>query len=142
MSRNPRVHVLFLNTQDGLRADVSVHVSLARAFDRRQVRVSVATSTYETPGDSARAAFEFIADTSTLPLDLGRPIASRRGWRKLSAALHNLRGLVSLARLAIWSRRNRVDLIHTTERPRDMLFGLLLARLTGCAYLVHAHTTF
>jgi glycosyltransferase involved in cell wall biosynthesis len=47
---------------------------------------------------------------------------------------------LGLTRLAAWCRRNHVDLIHVTERPRQTLFGLYVARLAGCACLVHAHT--
>src|SRR5262249_55530871 len=33
------------------------------------------------------------------------------------------------------------DVVHVTERPRQTLYGLVLARLSGSACLVHAHTT-
>jgi glycosyltransferase involved in cell wall biosynthesis len=103
----------------------------------------VATSTYETPGDSARDAFESIPDITLLALDLGRPLSTERGAvAKALAMLHNLRGVSSLLSLTLWCRRQRVDVVHVTERPRDALFGLLLARLAGCACLVHAHTSF
>ncbi|HEX8969443.1 MAG TPA: glycosyltransferase family 4 protein, partial [Chloroflexota bacterium] len=39
-------------------------------------------------------------------------------------------------------RSQQVDVVHVTERPRDAMFGLLLARLAGCACLIHAHTSY
>jgi glycosyltransferase involved in cell wall biosynthesis len=136
------LHVLFLNTQDTLRADVSVHVSLARALDRKTVRVSVATNRYEAEGDSARSAFESIDNLTLLQLDLGRPVTWKRGVTRWLALLHNLRACAALLSLARWCRAQSVDVIHVTERPRDALFGLLLARLSGSACLIHAHTSY
>lgn len=136
------LRVLFLNTRDSLGADVAVHVALARALDRVQTRVWAATSTYEAPGASARAALESIPALTVLPLDLGRPLAGQRGAARIAALLRNGRGAASLVHLAWLCRRERIDVIHVTERPRDALFGLLLARLAGSACVIHAHTSY
>jgi glycosyltransferase involved in cell wall biosynthesis len=136
------VHVLMLNTRDALQADVSVHVSLARALDRRRVRVSVATSAYEAAGESARAAFASIPYLRLMTCDLGRPLSSARGAGRVAAAARIVRAMVVLVSLAGWCRRNCVDIVHVTERPRDVLFGLILARLAGSRCLIHAHTSY
>src|SRR5262245_15966334 len=132
--------VLFLNTRDSLGADVAVHLSLARTLDRAQVAVWAATSIYEAPGASTRAAFEAIPNLTLLPLDLGRPLIGQRGSRRILGLLRNMISMSSLLRLVWLCRREQIDLIHVTERPRDALFGLLLARLAGRACLIHAHT--
>jgi glycosyltransferase involved in cell wall biosynthesis len=41
----------------------------------------------------------------------------------------------------MWCRRQQVDLVHVTERPRQTLFCLFVARLAGCMCLIHAHTS-
>jgi glycosyltransferase involved in cell wall biosynthesis len=124
-------------------ADAAVHVSLARTLDRRYVRVSAATSVdEEAPERSARAAFGGVPDLTLLPLELGRPLGEQRGVKRAAALLDNVRGAGSLIPLARWCRAQGVDVVHVTERPRQSLFGLLLARLAGCACLIHAHTTF
>ncbi|SRR5579883_120460 len=133
------VRVMFLNTRDSLGADVAVHLLLARALDRMQTRVWVATSRYESPGASTRAALESIPDLTVLPIDLGRPLTHRGALRLLTIS-RDVPGIGSLVRLASTCRRERIDVIHVTERPRDALFGLLLARLAGSACLIHAHT--
>src|SRR5579862_9628556 len=120
------LHVLFLNTRDSFGADVSVHLALARALDRTQARVWAATSTYEAAGTSTRAALESIPDLTVLPLDLGRPLTGQRGADRVAALLRNVRGAGSLVRFALICRRQCIDVIHVTERPRDVLFGLLL----------------
>jgi len=136
-----RPHILFLNAAETLGADVAVHVSIARTLDRGRVRVSAATNLRERPGVSARQAFEAISELTVLPLDLGEPLGPRIGIARAKAVLSNARGAATLAALARWCRRNDVDLIHVTERPRQTLFGLLVARLAGCACLIHAHTS-
>ncbi len=140
--RTAPVHVLFLNAQDGLGADIAVHVSIARTLDRTRVRVSAATSHRTTrSGASAREAFESIPDLTLLPLELGRSIGRERGFGRVLAGLDNVRGVASLISLAWWCRKNDVNVVHVTERPRQALFGLLLARMAGCACLIHAHTS-
>lgn len=136
------LRVLFLNTRDSLGADVSIHISLARMLNREQTSVWAATSTYEAPGASARAALESIPELTVLPLDLGRPLMGQQGLAHAAAVVRNTQALACLARLAWLCRRERIDVIHVTERPRDAFFGLLLARLSGSACLIHAHTSY
>lgn len=137
------LRVLFLNTRDSLGADVAVHLSLARTLDRALTRIWVATSTYETPlGPSARLALASIPHLTVLPLDLGRPLWDQHGVARLVALLRNVRGAASILQLAWMCRRARIDVIHVTDRPRDALFGFLVARLAGSACLIHAHTSY
>jgi colanic acid/amylovoran biosynthesis glycosyltransferase len=137
-----RIHVLFLNAHGGVGADFAVHLSLAYRLDRSKVRVSAATSVREVPGASAREAFERVPHLTLLPLELGRELGQKRGLARATAVLHNVRGMVGLATLARWCRKNGVDVVHVTERPRQALFGLALARLAGCSCLIHAHTSY
>jgi glycosyltransferase involved in cell wall biosynthesis len=136
------IRVLFLNTRDAFGADVAVHAQLARALDRGRVRVWAATSTYAQPGLSARAVFEAIPELTVLPLALGRPVSGQRGAARAQALLYNAEGAASLLRLGVRCRRERVDIVHVTERPRDALFGLALARLAGSACVIHGHTSY
>jgi glycosyltransferase involved in cell wall biosynthesis len=136
-----RLHVLFLTAHDGLGADVAVHLSLARSLDRRKLCVSAATSMPQVAGASACEAFASVPDLTHLPLDLGRTIGVRRGLSRAAAILHNARGIANLVKLALWCRRNSVNVIHVTERPRQALFGLFVAKLAGCACVIHAHTS-
>jgi glycosyltransferase involved in cell wall biosynthesis len=85
---------------------------------------------------SAREAFARIPDISLLELDVGN--ADGRGGI-LGRATGLLNAGSSLVSLARWCRKNRVTVVHVTERPRQALFGLLLARMSGCACLIHAH---
>jgi hypothetical protein len=136
------LHVLFLNTRGALGADVSVHISLARTLNRQGVRVTAATGAYEVPGDSAHAAFASLTNIRLLTRELGRPLSGVGRLGRIAAAVHTARGAATLLPLASWCRRNHVDVVHVTDRPRDALFGLLLARLAGSRCLIHAHTNY
>jgi glycosyltransferase involved in cell wall biosynthesis len=138
-SRQRRPHVLFLTAHDGLGADIAVHLTIARTLDKSHVRVSAATTLPEQPGASACEAFAGIPGITHLKLDLGRNIGTRHGLSRGWAVLQNLGAAANLLWLARWCRRNQVDVIHVTERPRQALFGLAVARLAGCACLIQAH---
>ena len=114
--------MLFLNTRDSLGADVSVHLSLARALDRTQARISAATSIYEDMAHPRVRRWNLFPILTVLPLDLGRPLSGQRGTARVVALLHNVRGSASLVRLAWICRRLHIEVIHVTERPRDVLF--------------------
>jgi glycosyltransferase involved in cell wall biosynthesis len=138
---SPTIHVLFLNAHGGVGADTDVHLSLARWLDRRHVRVSAAVSAHEPAGASAREAFDRVPDVRVLALDLGRTLGQSGGGARVRAVLRNVTGMSSLIRLAGWCRTEGVDIVHVTERPRQIIYGLLLARLARCALLIHAHTS-
>jgi glycosyltransferase involved in cell wall biosynthesis len=44
--------------------------------------------------------------------------------------------------LAAYVRRERIQVLHATDRPRDALACVLLARLTGAKALIHVHVKF
>jgi glycosyltransferase involved in cell wall biosynthesis len=50
--------------------------------------------------------------------------------------------MTSVARLVAHTRRHHISVIHTTDRPRDALASVVLARLTGARCVIHAHVGF
>jgi glycosyltransferase involved in cell wall biosynthesis len=72
-------------------------------------------------------------------VDLGRegtggPLRER--IRNVVSATRAVSGLVKLAAL-IW--RHDIAIVHTTDRPRDALCGVILSRLTPARSVVHLH---
>src|SRR5262249_55321470 len=55
------------------------------------------------------------------------------------AAREGVPGAVDLLKLAGFVRRNKIDIIHGTEKPRDAFYGVLLAKLSGAKSVVHLH---
>jgi glycosyltransferase involved in cell wall biosynthesis len=135
-----RPHVLFLNTRTLLGADVAVHVTLMRALDADRCQVTLATNRCSPDLGRLLAEVEGVRGLRIVQMNLGYEMAGARGLARIGAALGNLAAMgVSLVRLAWLVLRTGVDIIHTTDRPRDALLGVLLARLTGRKSLVHLH---
>jgi glycosyltransferase involved in cell wall biosynthesis len=44
-----------------------------------------------------------------------------------------------LTRLVSYVRRNRIQIIHCTEKPRDAFYGYLVARAAGAKCIIHLH---
>jgi glycosyltransferase involved in cell wall biosynthesis len=138
---SPKIRVLFLNTRSALGADVAVHLTLIQNFDPSQVEVFVATNRNAVDLEQTLAILRSVPGLKPLALNLGTEI-SRPGAGRLSrfaGALQNLSALPSLARLAWLIRTKRIDLVHSTDRPRDALFSTLLARFGGCGSVLHVH---
>jgi glycosyltransferase involved in cell wall biosynthesis len=138
-----QVRVLFLNSRDSLGADVAVHLSLIRSLDRAEADVSVCTSRYEAPhGTSVRRELSAVRGLDVRTIDLGRPLSNTRGVARFVAAAANSLLVMSVIRLGWACRRRRVEIVHVTDRPRDVAIGWAVSRLGGARLLVHAHTNY
>lgn len=135
-----RVGVLFLQCQEQFGADAAVHLQIMRALDRDRFDVHVACN---------RGAGSAVAD-SLLRLQRVDDIALRvtrfpPSVRKATkATLGNdltsaVQSPMELARLVQYMRRQRISIIHGSDRPRDALFNVMLARLAGAKSCIHVH---
>jgi glycosyltransferase involved in cell wall biosynthesis len=140
MAMKDKIGVLFLQSQTGFGADSAVHAQLMRYLDRDRFAVHVACTRgdgVETP--PALLKFQEIPDVRI------RPTHFAPGFRHRSAStiLRDARGaaafpldFVSLAR---YVSRERIHIIHGADRPRDAVYAMALARLTGKKAVVHVH---
>jgi glycosyltransferase involved in cell wall biosynthesis len=136
-------HVLFVNTRDALGADVAVHQLLARQLAVNGVRVSFTVNQSAQDRARMRAALDGEPGVRVLECPLGRPMERGRGRRRFALdGLHNVSTVPSVAKLASYIRRKHVDVLHTTDRPRDALLCVLLGRLTGRASVIHMHSNY
>ena len=136
----PDVRVLFIQSQVAFGADSKIHAHLMRSLDRDRVAVHVAC----TAGDDGEVppslrAIEAIPEIEVRVTRFAPGIRQRslgaivRGARRAFAFPVDLLGL-------IWYiRRNRIDVIHGTEKPRDAVYATVLGRLTGAKSVVHMH---
>jgi glycosyltransferase involved in cell wall biosynthesis len=144
VSRSPqgrRPRVLFLNTRSALGADVAVHLALIQNFDPEQVEVHIATNRNATDLEQTLSILRRVPRVNVMVCDLGHEVAgkSRGKLGKLANGLKNFGALVSLLRLAWFIRTRGIDILHSTDRPRDALFSTLLAKLTGRRNILHIH---
>jgi len=132
--------VLFLNTRSAIGADVAVHLMLIRHLDPARCRVHVATNSRADDAGRMRTLLEGVPHARTVFLNLGSPLSECGPAARAGRGLGNLASLAAaLPRLAVLVNRWGIQVIHTTDRPRDALMGTLLARLTGRRSVVHMH---
>jgi glycosyltransferase involved in cell wall biosynthesis len=137
---NRKLNVMFVQSQVALGADSLIHVNIMRHLDRSRFNVHVAC----TPGEGGREGASMAA-VRQVPNLAVRPTIFAPGFRRrtVGQALLSLRSSlafpVELASLVGYVRRHRIDVLHCTEKPRDCLYTMLLAQLTGAKACVHVH---
>ncbi len=138
--RKPRV--LFVNTRSALGADVAVHLTLIRHLDPEQVEVHFATNRHSVDLQKTLDAVEHLPKDRIIVCDLGHEVSGqgRSGvGGKIRGIGKNLGAFVSLIKLAAYVRSHKIEILHTTDRPRDALLTTLLSRLTGAKSVIHLH---
>lgn len=140
-----KIGVLFVHTatQPPLGADTWVQSQIIAGLDKNRVDVHVAcafgSDTEPTP---TYAAMRSIPNIRIVAVNLGRERRGSKVARLSRAALDAVAASASIARLAVYVRRNDIRIIHTTDRPRDAAACVVLRSLTGAHSIVHAHVGF
>lgn len=135
-----KIKVLFFQSQGYFGADSMIHSLLMRYYDRSRVEVHVACN----PGSRhqkspALEALETIPDIHIVRTNFGPTLTAQSGSNIARSLIHIIPALFSLCRLALYSRRHNIQIIHGTEKPRDAFYGVIMARLTGAKSVVHLH---
>jgi glycosyltransferase involved in cell wall biosynthesis len=135
-----KIHVLFLHSQNGFGADSAIHGHLMRYLDRDRFVVHLACSRGDGSGVApSLARFQEIPDIRL------RPTHFAPGFRHRSAAVlaRGIRGAAAFPfdflGLVRYVRRQRIQVIHGTDRPRDAVYAVGLGKLTGAKSVVHVH---
>jgi glycosyltransferase involved in cell wall biosynthesis len=137
-----KTNVLFLNTPTlpPLGADVKVHGEIMRHLDQTKFR-PYAACTAEANGGPTET-FQLLRDIpglTTCPVNLGREGTGGSHRERVRNLLSASRALGSLVKLVLLVRRNKISIVHTTDRPRDALCCVLLGRITRAHSVVHLH---
>jgi glycosyltransferase involved in cell wall biosynthesis len=140
-SRDRTTNVLFMQSQEDFGSVTLVHSQIMAHLNRERFAVHVAcTAGRRHEPSQALLNLSAIPDLSVRPTNFGPSLNSHT---PAEAAIDGVRtaipGLYGLAGLARYIRRNRIRIIHCTEKPRDAVYGLLLSRLTGAKVVVHLH---
>ena len=137
-----KLKVLFLHTatRPPLGADTWVHVHIIRHLDLARHEVHVACSVgprgAPTPTFQELSAIE---DLHLHPVDLGPELHGLTRGARAKALFKSFIALVGVVRLAALVRTRRIDVVHTSDRPRDALTAVLLGRATRARAVVHVH---
>jgi Glycosyltransferase Family 4 len=133
------IRLLFLNTRDQCGADVAVHLMLMANFASDEVEVFVLSNSEASDADDMRKRLAGLPHVVSTFLPLGKPAGKLSGKSKLGKALAYGPSAASLVRAAAFVRKHRIEVIHSTDRPRDASYSSLLGYLTGAVSVVHMH---
>jgi len=138
--RDGRIHVLLLDTNDAMGGVTRVHLNLLHELDRSRFRITAACLRR---GDLVEL-FRRVPGIGLLPLEAGTKPATLGGGAR--ARLADAAGLaplgLSVARMAAFCVRRRVQVLHTSDKKRALAMTLAVHRLTGVPYLYHIHDVF
>ncbi len=135
-----RARILFINSASGIAADTAMHLLLLRNLPRDRFELHAAGQ----PGSSSPAFDELraIPDVALRPTYFGPTIWQRSTVQKLASTINLVPMTASLLGLAAYVRRRGIDIIHSTDRPRDAVACVMLSAMTGAKSVVHAHVNF
>lgn len=139
-----RLPVLFMQSQTYFGSDSVMHALIMRNLDRSTIEVHVACNRASDPrnGPSPLPVLHQIPGLHVREMAFGPTLDRRTGWSLRQDVPSIISGVGGLASLAWYIRRNKIRIIHCTEKPRDAFYGLLLARLTGARCVIHLHVKY
>jgi glycosyltransferase involved in cell wall biosynthesis len=133
------IRLLFLNTRDQIGADVAVHLMLMANLPPSEVEVFVISNSEASDAADMRARLAAMPHVTSVFLPLGRPAKSLAGKSKLGRARAYWPSAASLAKIAAFVWRHRIQVIHSTDRPRDASYVSLLGYVSRAISVVHMH---
>ncbi|MFA5956097.1 glycosyltransferase family 4 protein [Hyphomicrobium sp.] len=105
-----------------------------------EAEVFVVSNSQAADADEMRIRLAGMPNVSSTFLPLGRPAEALANKSLLSKALAYGPSVASLIKVAAFIRRNRIQIIHSTDRPRDASYVNLLGHMTGAVSIVHMHS--
>jgi glycosyltransferase involved in cell wall biosynthesis len=140
MAAVEKTGVLFVSSPDRFGADTFIHALIMRTLDRSRFDVHVAC-TAGTPAARTPAfeAFSAIPDLHVRAANFGPSLFGLSRIERAAVLLGGLSTLGSLVSLARYIRRHRIRVVHSTDRPRDAVSCVLLAKLSGAKSVIHVH---
>jgi glycosyltransferase involved in cell wall biosynthesis len=139
-STDKRTRVLFINSALLAGADTWIHFLLLRNLPQDRFELHAAGQ----PGSPAPAFDELraIPGIELRPTNFGPSLWQRSKLQKLASIADALPAAVSFLGLAAYIRRQRIEILHSTDRPRDAIACVVLAALTGAKALIHVHVNY
>jgi glycosyltransferase involved in cell wall biosynthesis len=136
-----RTRVLFINSALLAGADTWIHFLLLRNLPQGQFELHAAGQ----PGSPAPAFDQLraIPGIALRPTNFGPSLWQRSKLQKLAGLAGGLPAAAgSLLGLAAYIRRHHIEILHSTDRPRDAIACSALATLTGAKALIHVHVNY
>jgi glycosyltransferase involved in cell wall biosynthesis len=135
-----KINVLFLHSQNGFGADSAIHGHLMRHLDRDRFVVHVACSRGDASGPApALLRFREIPDIHLRPTNFAPGFRHRSAGAILGQFGAAAAFPFEYANLARYIQRERIRIIHGTDRPRDAGYAVSLGKVTRAKSVVHVH---
>jgi glycosyltransferase involved in cell wall biosynthesis len=132
-----KIGVMFVHAQEEFGADAAIHADLMRYLDRDRFEVHVACTSGS--GESEPLPLRImrsIADLRVRPTQFLPWVDRRRIWQAAPAMRAVPKDFWDLRR---YVKANRIRIIHSTDRPRNAVYSVLLGKMTGAKSIVHVH---
>ena len=135
-----KIGVLYIVAQEAFGADSAVHADIMRHLDRDRFSVHIACT--DGGGGAPPASLTVMQKIPNASLRVTRFAPSLR-QRNAQAIWKGARSLVALGNdfraLREYVVREKIRIVHSTERPRDSAYNIALSKLTGARSIVHVH---
>jgi glycosyltransferase involved in cell wall biosynthesis len=140
---NEKTRVLFLSSPAFTGADTWIHYLILRNLDPERVD-RYAAGQVGFPGSPAPAFEELrsIPGVILRPTDFGPTFFQLDAREKRRSIVRVVPAVTSLLGLAAYIRRHRIQIIHSTDRPRDAIACATLSALSGAKSVIHVHVKF
>ena len=132
-------------TRPPLGADTWVHAQIITALDRSTHEVHVAYVPSRATGEPTPTceALAGATDLRRVPVRLGPERPERLTLlATIRTLLASLAVVPNMLRLGWYMRRHHIDIVHTSDRPRDALASVVLAKITPARSIVHVHVVY
>jgi hypothetical protein len=135
-----KINVMFIQSQIAYGADSRIHGHLIRHLDRSRFRVHVACTSGDGSGEpTSLEAIRRIPDVHVRPTVFVPGLGHRTSGQVARLVVASSRSPLDAAALARYIRKERIKVLHGTEKPRDAGYAVGLGRLTGAKSIVHVH---
>jgi glycosyltransferase involved in cell wall biosynthesis len=139
-SPDKRPRVLFINSALLGGADTWIHLLLLRNLSQNQFELHAAGQ--PGPLGSVFDELSMIPGIALHQTNFGRSLWQQSHFQKFASIAGAPLAAASLMSLAAFIRRHRIEILHSTDRPRDAIACVILATLTGAKSLIHAHVNY
>ena len=140
-----RLRVLFVNTPTlpPMGADTWVQLQVLEHLDRakHEVHIALVTGQRDRPTPTL-SRVRTISDVHVVPTNFGPEFQTGTVPDKIVTLAKTLPAPLRLLQLATYIRKHRIQVIYTSDRPRDAYACTLLSRMTGVPTVVHLHVAY
>jgi glycosyltransferase involved in cell wall biosynthesis len=137
---NHRTRILFVNSALEIGADTSIHLLLLRNLSQDRHELHAAGQAGQpAPAYESLRAIPGIALRATY---FGPSLWRQSKLQKLTSLGNLVHASASLLGLAAYIRHHRIEILHSTDRPRDAIACGVLSILTGAKALIHVHVNY